>query len=87
MNFLRIEQTMILESPAKINRTVVDGKTYATDEKGKGLYILVPADLARYDGEGSLIDGSFKIGKRWTEETKRRKISERVRMVNKRSNS
>lgn len=63
MEFYRLEQTMMLHSPNKINRTEVNGKIYATDENGKGLYLLVPSNIARFDGEGALIDESFKLKK------------------------
>lgn len=78
MEFYRLEQTMMLHSPNKINRTEVNGKIYATDENGKGLYLLVPSNIARFDGEGALIDESFKLKKGLKKETIKRKIVERV---------
>ena len=74
----RLEQTMLLHSPNKINRTEINGKIYATDENGKGLYLLVPQDIARFDGEGALIDESFKLRKGLKKETIKKKIAERV---------
>lgn len=82
MKLLRLEQTMALHSPKKVNITVINGQTYATDENGKGLYLLVPANIARYDGEGALIDETFKIRKGLKEETITRKIKERVAYLN-----
>ena len=82
MELLRLEQTMTLHSPQKINRTVINGQTYATDENGKGLYLLVPVNIARYDGEGALIDETFKVRKGLKEETITRKIKERVAYLN-----
>ena len=81
MELLRLEQTMTLHSPKKINRTVIKGQTYATDENGKGLYLLVPANMARYDGEGTLIDETFKIGKGLKKETIEKKIRERLDQI------
>lgn len=78
MSLFRLEQTMTLDSPKKINRTVINDQTYATDENGKGLYLLVPANMARYDGEGALIDETFKIRKGLKKETIEKKIRERV---------
>lgn len=78
MEFYRLEQTMMLHSPNKINRTEVNGKIYATDENGKGLYLLVPSNIARFDGEGALIDDSFKLRKGLKKETIKKKIAERV---------
>ena len=69
MELLRLEQTMTLHSPKKINRTVIKGQTYATDENGKGLYLLVPANMARYNGEVALIDETFKLRKGLKKET------------------
>ena len=74
----RLEQTMLLHSPNKINRTEINGKIYATDENGKGLYLLVPQNIARFDGEGALIDESFKLRKGLKKETIKKKIAERV---------
>ena len=74
----RLEQTMLLHSPNKINRTEINGKIYATDENGKGLYLLVPQDIARFDGEGALIDESFKLRKGLKKETIKKKSAERV---------
>lgn len=82
MELLRLEQIMTLHSPQKINRTVINGQTYATDENGKGLYLLVPVNIARYDGEGALIDETFKVRKGLKEETITRKIKERVAYLN-----
>ena len=82
MELLRLEQTMTLHSPKKINRTVIKGQTYATDENGKGLYLLVPTDIARYDGEGALLDESFKIRKGLRKETIERKIRDRLSRMN-----
>ena len=82
MEFYRLEQTMMLHSPNKINRTEVNGKLYATDENGKGLYLLVPSNIARFDGEGALIDESFKLRKGLKKETIARKIKERVANIN-----
>ena len=79
MGLLRLEQTMTLDSPKKCNRTVIDGQIYAMDENGKGLYLLVPADIARYDGEGSLIDESFKIRKGLKKETIEKIIREKLK--------
>ena len=78
MEFFRLEQTMMLHSPNKINKTDVNGKTYATDENGKGLYLLVPSNIARFDGEGALIDENFKLRKGLKKETIKKKIVERV---------
>ena len=78
MELYRLEQTMLLHSPNKINRTEINGKIYATDENGKGLYLLVPQDIARFDGEGALIDESFKLRKGLKKETIKKKIAERV---------
>lgn len=83
MEFFRLEQTMMLHSPNKINKTEVDGKIYATDENGKGLYLLVPSNIARFDGEGALIDESFKLRKGLKKETIAKKIKERVAYINK----
>lgn len=83
MEFYRLEQAMMLHSPNKINRTEVNGKIYATDENGKGLYLLVPSNIARFDGEGALIDESFKLRKGLKKETISRKIKERVAYINK----
>ncbi len=82
MEFYRLEQTMMLHSPNKINRTEVNGKLYATDENGKGLYLLVHSNIARFDGEGALIDESFKLRKGLKKETIARKIKERVANIN-----
>ena len=73
----------MLYIPNKINRTEVNGKIYATDENGKGLYLLVPSNIARFDGEGALIDESFKLRKGLKKETISRKIKERVAYINK----
>lgn len=81
MELLRLEQTMTLHSPKKINRTVIKGQTYATDENGKGLYILVPVNIARFDGEGALIDETFKIRKGLKKETIEKKIRERLEQI------
>ena len=78
MELYRLEQTMLLHSPNKINRTEINGKIYATDENGKGLYLLVPQNIARFDGEGALIDESFKLRKGLKKETIKKKIAERV---------
>lgn len=76
---LRLYQTMNLETPNKANTTIIDDKIYATDEDGRGLYSLVPPHMARYEGEGALIDGNFKLRKGLRQETiKRKKIAERV---------
>lgn len=75
---LRLYQTMNLETPNKANITIIDDKIYATDEDGRGLYSLVPPHMARYEGEGALIDGSFKLRKGLRKETIKRKITERV---------
>ena len=83
MEFYRLEQAMMLHSPNKINRTEVNGKIYATDENGKGLYLLVPSNIARFDGEGALIDESFKLRKGLKKETIAKKIKERVAYINK----
>ena len=61
----------------------MNGKIYATDENGKGLYLLVPSNIARFDGEGALIDESFKLRKGLKKETISRKIKERVAYINK----
>lgn len=82
MGLLRLEQTMTLDSPKKINKTVINGQVYATDENGKGLYLLVPTDIARYDGEGALIDETFKIRKGLRKETIERKIRDRLNRMN-----
>lgn len=81
MELLRLEQTMTLHSPKKINRTVIKGQTYATDENGKGLYLLVPANMARYNGEGALIDETFKLRKGLKKETIEKKIRERLDQI------
>ena len=81
MGFLRLEQTMTLDSPKKTNRTVINGQIYATDEKGKGLYLLVPTNIARYEDEGALIDESFKIRKGLKKETIEKKIRERLDQI------
>lgn len=78
MEFFRLEQTMVLHSPNKINRTEVNGKIYATDDNGEGLYLLVPPNIARFDGEGALVDESFKLEKGLKKETIKKKIVERV---------
>lgn len=75
---LRLYHTMSLESPNKANITIIDDKIYATDEDGKGLYSLVPPQMARYKGEGTLIDENFKLRKGLRKETIKRKIAERV---------
>lgn len=82
MELFRLEQTMGLYSPKKINRTIVNEQIYATDEDGKGLYLLVPADIARFDGEGALIDEAFKLRKGLKKETIEKKIQERVFQIN-----
>ena len=64
---------MSLESPNKANITIIDDKIYATDEDGKGLYSLVPPQMARYKGEGTLIDENFKLRKGLRKETIKRK--------------
>lgn len=82
MELLRLEQTMTFDSPKRINKTVIDEEIYATDENGKGLYLLVPDNIARYDGEGALIDETFKVRKGLRDETITRKIKERVAYLN-----
>ena len=74
---------MTLDSPKKVNKTVIDGQIYATDENGRGLYLLVPSNIARYDDEGALIDETFKIRKGLKKETIEKKIRERVFQINK----
>lgn len=81
MGLLRLEQTMTLDSPKRINKTVIEDQIYATDENGKGLYILVPANMARFDGEGTLIDETFKLRKGLKKETIEKKIKEHVSMI------
>ena len=83
MGLLKLEQTMTLDSPKKVNKTVIDGQIYATDENGRGLYLLVPSNIARYDDEGALIDETFKIRKGLKKETIEKKIRERVFQINK----
>ena len=75
---LRLYHAMSWESPNKANITIIDNKIYATDEAGKGLYSLVSPHMARYEGEGALIDESFKLRKGLRQETIKRKIAERV---------
>lgn len=79
---LRLYQTMNLETPNKANITIIDDKIYATDEDGKGLYSLVPPHMARYEGEGALIDETFKIRKNSRKETIEKKIRDRVSQMN-----
>lgn len=67
---------MILESPNKTSITIIDDKMYATDEDEKGLYSLIPQQMARYKGEGTLIDENFKLRKGLRKETIKRKIAE-----------
>ena len=81
MGLFRLEHTMILYSPKRINKTVIEDQIYATDENGKGLYILVPANMARFDGEGTLIDETFKLRKGLKKETIEKKIKEHVSMI------
>lgn len=51
---------------------------YATDEDGKGLYSLGPPQMAKYKGEGTLINENFKLRKGLRKKTIKRKITERV---------
>lgn len=81
MELLRLEQTITLDSPKRINKTVIGEEIYATDENGKGLYLLVPDNIARYDGEGALIDETFKLKKGLKKETIEKKIRERVACI------
>ena len=83
MGLLRLEQTLTLDSPKKINQTIIGEQIYATAENGEGLYLLVPANMARYDGEGTLIDETFKIGKGLKKETIEKKIKEHVSLIEK----
>ena len=45
--------------PEKANRTIINGKTYATDSNGKGLYCLVSDK--EDENEGYIIEETFKV--------------------------
>lgn len=75
---LKLAHTMNLESPTKANITKINGKIYATDENGRGLYALVPPHMAMYEGEGALIDENFKLRKGLRKETINKIIAKRV---------
>jgi len=45
--------------PKKANRTIINGKTYATDINGKGLYCLVSDK--EDENEGYIIEETFKV--------------------------
>lgn len=56
-NMLRI--STVFRSPATENFIDIDGKTYATDPRGKGLYRLVEQDMSYFQNEAIIIDDSF----------------------------
>ena len=54
--------------PEKANRTIINGKTYATDINGKGLYCLVSDK--EDENEGYILDETFQIKKNASKEIK-----------------
>ncbi len=54
---LKQKQSIII--PQKANRTFINGKTYATDINGKGLYCLISNN--KNENEGYIIDKTFSI--------------------------
>ena len=75
---MKIQQIINLQSPKKNNRPEVNGRIYATDENGERLYRLVSDSIARFDGEGTLIDEDFKIAQGLSRTMIEEKIRERV---------
>ena len=62
---IRQEQTL---QEARENTCIIDGKYYATGAGGTGLYELVDPSIAYFEGEGRLIDDSFRLSGKDTPE-------------------
>ncbi len=63
---LSLKHSIII--PPKANRTIINGKTYATDIYGKGLYCLV--SNKKDENEGYIIDKSFTVKNNASKEIK-----------------
>ena len=61
--------TLSINIPKKDNRTIINGKTYATDINDKGLYCLV--SNKKDENEGYIIDETFKVKNNASIEIKR----------------
>lgn len=62
---IRQEQTLQEE---RENTCIIGGKYYATGTEGTGLYELVDPSIAYFEGEGRLIDDSFRLSGKDTPE-------------------
>jgi hypothetical protein len=69
---LSLKQKLSIIIPKKANRTIINGKTYATDINGKGLYCL--ANNKEDENEGYIIDETFKVKKNASNEIKEKII-------------
>ena len=56
---ISLKQKLSIIIPQKANRTFINGKIYATDITGKGLYCLVSSN--ENENEGYLLDKTFSI--------------------------
>ena len=69
---LSLKQKLSIIIPKKANRTIINGKTYATDINGKGLYCLVTNK--EDENEGCIIEETFKVKNNASNEIKQKII-------------
>lgn len=67
MGKMELRQEHLLQETRE-NICLINGSYYATGHDGKGLYELVDPKVAYFEGEGRLIDESFRLSGKNTPE-------------------
>jgi hypothetical protein len=73
---MRLSLKLSINIPPKANRIIINGRTYATDINGKGLYCL--ASNEKDENEGYIIDKTFKVKNNASNEIKQKILEKKL---------